>query len=328
VLERFPLVEVDTGNTPAKTKKNYTNSETGEYKALDVPVVRDENLDIVSGAFTNDVHVTRAQIDMNIETFVPKELIDRDDDPSDSFNINPSIDVDRATGRVMSVIDPVTLEPIRFSGQSYYTTMANYAPLRGKRMMSLVSAIIPPKASLLVNAGPTATGRQSVEGRGLSAREYIKDFQVYLGGQYVDEEGEVVKNKGRGYALLEDVFGLEYNSIADLSSYALADYIVQTSEFAIGTELKKSLANALKFDGNAALVKKLEKAAKAEGIVPPDVDPEKRIEYIRNELDTNKLFEVAGVTAETLRALVPIEKLLYLVSKKKTSSMIVKLAIF
>jgi hypothetical protein len=320
VLERFPLVKVNTKSTPAKTKKNYTNSETGEYKALDIPVFRDENLDIISGGFTNDVHVTRAQIDQNIETFIPKDLIDKHDDPSDTFRINQSIDFDRATGRVMSVIDPVTLEPIRFSGQSYHTTMANYAPLRGKQMMSLVSAIIPPTASRLVNAGPTPAGRQSIEGRGLPAKEYINDFQAFLGGQYVDEEGNVVKNKGRGYSLLKSSFGLDDNSIADLSSYALADYAVQVYEFAIGTELKRSLVNALQFDGNAALVKKLEKAAKVEGIVPPVVVPKERIEYIRNRLSTDKLFELAGVTVKTLRDINPVKVVSNFFYTKSTSS--------
>ena len=307
VLEQFPIVETDTGFTPAPTKKKYANSQTGKFEPLKIPVFRDLNLDIVSGAFTNDTHITRAQIDQNIETFVPKEIIDKHNDPKNPFRINPSIDFDRTTGKVMSVLDPVTLEPIRFSGQSYHTTMANYAPLRGKMMMSLVSAMIPPTASRLVNAGPTATGRQSIEGRGLSAKEYIEDFKTYLGGQYKDEEGNIVKNMGRGYSALKDTFALDDNSIADLSSYALADYAFQVYEFAIGTELKKSLVNALNFDGNKALTKKLEKAAETEGLVPPTVVPEERIEFIRNRLSTEKLFELAGVTSKTLRDINPVK---------------------
>lgn len=305
VLEHFPIIEVSTEFTPVPTKKKYANSQTGKFEPLKIPVFRDSNLDVVGGAFTNDTHITRAQIDQNIETFIPKDVIDKHNDPKNQFRINPSIDFDRVSGRVMSVLDPVTLEPIRFSGQSYHTTMANYAPLRGKMMMSLVSAMIPPTASRLVNAGPTATGRQSIEGRGLSAKEYIEDFKTYLGGQYVDEEGNVVKNLGRGYTALKDTFGLDDNSIADLSSYALADYAFRIYEFAIGTELNKSLANALQFDGNKALLKKLEKAAETEGLVPPTVVPEERVEFIRNRLSTEKLFELAGVTSKTLRDINP-----------------------
>jgi len=248
VLSRFPLVAVDTGYTLVKSKRNYTDPEKGTYRALDLPVFRDAELNIIGGAFTNDVNVTRNQIDQNIEVYVPKDLIEKSNDVKDPFKLNPSIDIDPVSGRVMSVIDPITREPIRFTGDStsiVWEGYNGYMPVRGKQVMSLLSGMLTVSATKLTNAGPTATGRTAIEGRGIPVKEYTKDFINFLSGSYEQESGK--PQTGIGYKLLKKEYGLDQNSINDLSSFALGDYILNLNEYAIGTQLASVAAKALQF---------------------------------------------------------------------------------
>jgi hypothetical protein len=222
VLARFPLVQTDTGYTSVKSKRPYTNSEKGTRGLIDLPVYRDLESNIIGGAFTNDVHVTRAQIDQNIEIYVPKELIAKSNDVKDSFKLNPSIEVDLVTGRVMSVIDPITRESIRFTGDStsiVWEGYNGYMPVRGKQVMALLSGMLAVNASKLKNAGATATGRVGVLSNNVPLKEYVSDFINFVSAG-VEGEGDV----GRGFLLLKKEYGLSDESINDLSSSALADY--------------------------------------------------------------------------------------------------------
>ena len=259
VLERFPIVESTSEFTPVKSKNSFTDPETGSRGKVDLPVIRDLEGNVIEGEFTNDVRIIRSQIDQNIPVTVPMDLLLRDQDTKDKFNLNPSIEVDPETGVVLSVIDPITLQPIRFSGESSYVN-GEYIPIRGKKTQSLLVSMVPPSASDLKAAGATVTGRQSIAGRGLDARDYMGDFRKWMFGGSPDQ-------KGNAYKLLKSPeFGLDDDSISDLSSYAMSEYGLSIYEFAIGNALISNAAKAIKFDGNKGVADRVAKAAQEKGL--------------------------------------------------------------
>lgn len=259
VLERFPTVEPTSEFTPVKSKNSFTDPETGSRGKVDLPVIRDLEGNVIEGEFTNDVRIIRSQIDQNIPVTVPMDLLLRDQDTKDKFNLNPSIEVDPETGVVLSVIDPITLQPIRFSGESSYVN-GEYIPIRGKKTQSLLVSMVPPSASDLKAAGATVTGRQSIAGRGLDARDYMGDFRKWMFGGSPDQ-------KGNAYKLLKSPeFGLDDDSISDLSSYAMSEYGLSIYEFAIGNALISNAAKAIKFDGNKGVADRVAKAAQEKGL--------------------------------------------------------------
>jgi hypothetical protein len=300
VIENYPLVTPTSKDEPVTSKRSYTNVETGEYKTIPIPVFRDASYDAVAGEFTNDPIIIREQIDQNIPVTIPKQLIKRSENAKDAFKINPSIEFDPDTGVVMSVIDPITRQPIRFSGEEAYVN-GSYIPIKARKTESLLMSLVAPSGRYLSSAGETAKGRQSigqqvvnnkvVPAKNLNARDYTGDFQKWMMGE-VAFDGEF--ERGAGHRFLKSEFQLDDDSISDLSSYALAEYGLSVYEFAMGKALLDYAAKSVNFDKNKSITKRLTKAAEEKGLT---------LEQYKEHPDFASEF---NLTKESLRDLNPV----------------------
>lgn len=300
VIENYPLVTPTSKHEPVTSKRSYTNVETGERGTIPIPVFRDASYDVVAGEFTNDPIIIREQIDQNIPVTIPKELIKRSENAKDAFKINPSIEFDSDTGVVMSVIDPITRQPIRFSGEEAYVN-GSYIPIKARKTESLLMSLVAPSGRYLSSAGETAKGRQSigqqvvnnkvVPAKNLNARDYTGDFQKWMMGE-VAFDGEF--ERGAGHRFLKSEFQLDDDSISDLSSYALAEYGLSVYEFAMGKALLDYAAKSVKFDKNKSITKRLTKAAEEKGLT---------LEQYKEHPDFASEF---SLTKESLRDLNPV----------------------
>jgi hypothetical protein len=300
VIENYPLVTPTSKDEPVTSKRSYTNVETGEYRTIPIPVFRDASYDAVAGEFTNDPIIIREQIDQNIPVTIPKQLIKRSENAKDAFKINPSIEFDPDTGVVMSVIDPITRQPIRFSGEEAYVN-GSYIPIKARKTESLLMSLVAPSGRYLSSAGETAKGRQSigqqvvnnkvVPAKNLNARDYTGDFQKWMMGE-VAFDGEF--ERGAGHRFLKSEFQLDDDSISDLSSYALAEYGLSVYEFAMGKALLDYAAKSVNFDKNKSITKRLTKAAEEKGLT---------LEQYKEHPDFASEF---NLTKESLRDLNPV----------------------
>jgi hypothetical protein len=300
VIENYPLVTPTSKDEPVTSKRSYTNVETGEYRTIPIPVFRDASYDAVAGEFTNDPIIIREQIDQNIPVTIPKQLIKRSENAKDAFKINPSIEFDPDTGVVMSVIDPITRQPIRFSGEEAYVN-GSYIPIKARKTESLLMSLVAPSGRYLSSAGETAKGRQSigqqvvnnkvVPAKNLNARDYTGDFQKWMMGE-VAFDGEF--ERGAGHRFLKSEFQLDDDSISDLSSYALAEYGLSVYEFAMGKALLDYAAKSVKFEKNKSITKRLTKAAEEKGLT---------LEQYKEHPDFASEF---NLTKESLRDLNPV----------------------
>jgi hypothetical protein len=300
VIENYPLVTPTSKDEPVTSKRSYTNVETGEYKTIPIPVFRDASYDAVAGEFTNDPIIIREQIDQNIPVTIPKQLIKRSENAKDAFKINPSIEFDPDTGVVVSVIDPITRQPIRFSGEEAYVN-GSYIPIKARKTESLLMSLVAPSGRYLSSAGETAKGRQSigqqvvnnkvVPAKNLNARDYTGDFQKWMMGE-VAFDGEF--ERGAGHRFLKSEFQLDDDSISDLSSYALAEYGLSVYEFAMGKALLDYAAKSVKFEKNKSITKRLTKAAEEKGLT---------LEQYKEHPDFASEF---NLTKESLRDLNPV----------------------
>ena len=300
VIENYPLVTPTSKHEPVTSKRSYTNVETGERGTIPIPVFRDASYDAVAGEFTNDPIIIREQIDQNIPVTIPKELIKRSENAKDAFKINPSIEFDSDTGVVMSVIDPITRQPIRFSGEEAYVN-GSYIPIKARKTESLLMSLVAPSGRYLSSAGETAKGRQSigqqvvnnkvVPAKNLNARDYTGDFQKWMMGE-VAFDGHF--ERGAGHRFLKSEFQLDDDSVSDLSSYALAEYGLSVYEFAMGKALLDYAAKSVKFDKNKSITKRLTKAAEEKGLT---------LEQYKEHPDFASEF---SLTKESLRDLNPV----------------------
>jgi hypothetical protein len=300
VIENYPLVTPTSKDEPVTSKRSYTNVETGEYRTIPIPVFRDASYDAVAGEFTNDPIIIREQIDQNIPVTIPKQLIKRSENAKDAFKINPSIEFDPDTGVVVSVIDPITRQPIRFSGEEAYVN-GSYIPIKARKTESLLMSLVAPSGRYLSSAGETAKGRQSigqqvvnnkvVPAKNLNARDYTGDFQKWMMGE-VAFDGEF--ERGAGHRFLKSEFQLDDDSISDLSSYALAEYGLSVYEFAMGKALLDYAAKSVNFDKNKSITKRLTKAAEEKGLT---------LEQYKEHPDFASEF---NLTKESLRDLNPV----------------------
>lgn len=273
VYAKYPKVEYTKteGNTE-KSRKAYSDPDTGLSRQIDIPVIRDANGDATTGIFTNDYNITLAQINHPLQVFIPEALIKRHNDTSDKFQINKSIKFNEANGRVEEVYDAKSCEWVLYSGEGTISATGIYTPARSKPVLALLENVIFPSGSVLKDAGVTAKGRQSFAGRGITVADYLNDLHIYLdGGKGGEGIGEGI-GKGVGEAILRGNwytgkgYGLNQISVDEAKSFIYNEYAKNLFEFSIARKISQAALQSLTRSQTGGLSNQLKAISEETGL--------------------------------------------------------------
>lgn len=253
IKERFPFIEApETDIVTVKSKVPFGNMEGSGSAYLPLPMVPDSEGKPLRGFFTNDPRVTAAQMDLGKEVYVSKETLKQIE--NGEFNLNPSIDVDKATGRVKRVELYPNHSGVYGAGDLSLVGTSSYAPRGESKPMQLDSLLVEPAARYLNNAGPTARNRSA----SMSTYESFMNDAVAASNLYEDvplEESQIANKTRRSRTgnLLLGTFNLDENNAEKVVLNAQMDHSLQLKEFGLASRIAGVLEAARLKDPNTTI---------------------------------------------------------------------------
>lgn len=253
IKERFPFIEApETDIVTVKSKVPFGNMEDTGSAYLPLPMIPDSEGKPIRGFFTNDPRVTAAQMDLGKEVYVSKETLKQIE--NGEFNLNPSIDVNKDTGRVKRVELYPNHSGVYGAGDLSLVGTSSYESRGESKPMQLDSLLVAPAARYLNNAGPTARNRSA----GMSTYESFMDDAVAASNLYEDvplEESQGVKKTRRSRTgnLLLGTLKLDENNAEKVVLNAQMDHSLQLKEFGLASRIAGVLEAARLKDPNTTI---------------------------------------------------------------------------
>ena len=253
IKERFPFIEApETDIVTVKSKVPFGNMNDTGSEYLPLPMVADADKKPIRGFFTNDPRVTAAQMDLGKEVYVSKETLQQIE--NGKFNLNPSIDVDKTTGRVKRVELYPNHSGVYGAGDLSLVGTSGYESRGENKSMQLDSLLVEPAARYLDKAGPSARNRSA----GMSTYGSFMDDAVAASSLYEDvplEESQAAKQTRRSRIgnLLLKTLNLDENNAEDVVLSAQMDHSLQLKEFGLASRIAGVLEAARLKDPNTTI---------------------------------------------------------------------------